>query len=75
MHLFADKLVPRSQAQLGLFAPDGERPTRVAALKRAVKGRHGRFALRSCATLALPEVYGDPASGYDICDVRDKSCF
>lgn len=75
MHLFADKLVPRSQAQRGLFEPDGERQARVAELKRTVNARHGRFALRSCATLALPEVYGDPANGYDICDVRDKSCF
>jgi hypothetical protein len=36
---------------------------------------HGRFALRSAATLPLFEVYKDPANEFDICDVRGKVCF
>ena len=50
-------------------------PEAVARLKRAVNDRHGRFTLRSAATLPLVAIYGDPANAYDICDVRGKMCF
>jgi DNA polymerase V len=75
MHLIAERLTPRNRAPLGLFEPPGERAEAVARLKRAVNERHGRFTLRSAATLPLVAVYGDPANAYDICDVRGKMCF
>jgi nucleotidyltransferase/DNA polymerase involved in DNA repair len=75
MHLIAEHLTPRRQAPLGLFEPPGARAAAVAQVKQAVNARHGRFALRSAATLPLVGVYRDPANGYDICDVRGKICF
>ncbi|GAC1474273.1 MAG: DNA polymerase IV [Isosphaeraceae bacterium] len=75
MHLIAERLISRRQAPLGLFEPPSERPEAVARLKRAVNTRHGRFALRSAATLPLASIYRDVANSYDICDVRGKICF
>jgi len=75
MHLIAERLVPRNAVPVGLFDPPPERARAVARVKRAINARHGRFALRSAATLALPGVYRDTANGYDICDIRGKSCF
>ena len=31
--------------------------------------------MRSAATLALPEIYKDKSTEYDVCDVRGKMCF
>jgi hypothetical protein len=74
MHLFAEDLRPHVPRQLGLF--DGvELSDAVTALKRAINGRHGRFALRSAATLPLGSIYADRANAYDICDVHGKTCF
>jgi len=78
MHLIAEELEPRGVVQLGLFDPPQvrARAETIADLKRRVNQRHGRFALRSGATLALGrELYHDPAHQYDICDVRGKFCF
>ena len=75
MHLFADRLTPKAPAQLGLFDPPGDRAEAVAVMKREINGRHGRFVLRSAATLPLVEVYADRANQHDICDVRGKMCF
>ena len=75
MHLIAEDLRPRADAQLGLFERPDDRTTAVARLKRRVNARHGRFALRSAATLPLAGIYIDPANAYDICDVRGKICF
>jgi DNA polymerase V len=55
------------------FLPAAQRA--IDALKERVNDRHGRFALRSAATLALPEVYSDPATFREICDIRGKHCF
>ncbi|QDV36353.1 DNA polymerase Y family protein [Tautonia plasticadhaerens] len=74
MHLFAEDLRPHTPRQLGLF--DGlDAEDAATAVKQAVNDRHGRFALRSVATLPLGQVYADRANGYDICDVRGKTCF
>jgi DNA polymerase V len=62
-------------AQLGLFDPPAEQSERLARLKREINARHGRFKLRSRATLPLWEVYRDDAQGYDICDIHGKMCF
>jgi DNA polymerase V len=75
MHLFADRLVARGCAQAGLFEPPSDRAAAVAAVKREVNRRHGRFALRSAATLPLASIYRDRSNGYDICEVRGKICF
>lgn len=75
MHLFADDLRPKGERQLTLFQGASERVKAVAGLKRTINDRHGRFALRSGATLPLGEIYADGAHSYDICDVRGKSCF
>ena len=75
MHLIADSLVPKHRSQLGLFEADGGRADAVARLKRTINERHGRFALRSGATLPLGPIYRDTANGFDICDVRGKICF
>ena len=75
MHLFAERLVPRAPAQLGLFDGPRVRAEAVARVKREVNERHGRFALRIAATLPLVGVYRDTSNEWDICDVRGKMCF
>jgi nucleotidyltransferase/DNA polymerase involved in DNA repair len=77
MHLIAEDLAPRGQYALALFDPPRkrERAEAVAQLKEQVNNRHGRFSLRSAATLHLPAIYHDSANGYDICDIRGKICF
>ena len=77
MHLIATKLRRGGFVQRSLFdaTADRERAEAVAKLKRNVNAEVGRFALRSAATLALKPVYDDPSNGYDICDVRGKTCF
>lgn len=75
MNLIAEQLIPRRQAPLGLFDPPDARSEALARVKREVNDRHGRFALRSAATLPLVEIYRDGANGYDICDLRGKICF
>lgn len=77
MHLVAEDLRDRSQLQLGLFEDSSRagRAEAVADLKRRVNERFGRFVLRSGATLPLHAIYQDRANGFDICDIRGKSCF
>ena len=75
MHVAATELRRGVGFQMSLFdAPDPKRDA-VARAKAAVNERHGRFALRSAATLYLPSVYRDPANGYDVCDIKGKVCF
>jgi nucleotidyltransferase/DNA polymerase involved in DNA repair len=74
MHVIAGKLRDRKHAQPSLFGASEQAET-LARLKREVNEKLGRFALRSGATLALADVYADPANDYDICDVYGKSCF
>ncbi len=74
MHLFAEDLRPRAARQLGLF-DKAEAVDAAAAVKQAVNQKHGRFALRSGATLPLAPIYADGANSYDICDVHGKTCF
>lgn len=75
MHLVASRLQAPGFRQCGLFDPPAEPERTIADLKEAVNQRHGRFTLRSAATLPLKSVYADGANNYDICDVRGKSCF
>ncbi len=75
MHLITERLAPRGAAQLSLFDPPGPRDDALAQTKRAINDHIGRFALRSAATLPLGRLYHDPASSYDICDIREKHCF
>src|SRR5262249_10665957 len=73
--LFAAQLRWRGEVQLGLFETPDEQAKAIAALKKEVNNRVGRFVLRSGATLFLDEVYRDSAHDYDICDVHGKTCF
>jgi DNA polymerase V len=75
MHLLADGLSPRGSSQMGLFEGPGTRAEAAGEVKRQINARHGRFAVRSAATLPLAGVYGDSSNSYDICDVRGKVCF
>jgi nucleotidyltransferase/DNA polymerase involved in DNA repair len=75
MHVIASRLHYPGAVQGGLFDPPAERAERLARLKREVNVRHGRFALRSGATLPLGAVYRDEANDYDICDVHGKMYF
>jgi nucleotidyltransferase/DNA polymerase involved in DNA repair len=77
MHLIAEGLTARGDCPLALFDPPGRRARAeaVARLKREVNARHGRFVLRSAATLPLAAIYRDTANEYDICDIRGKMCF
>jgi DNA polymerase V len=75
MHLFADRLTPSGETQLALFDRGDDGAAKVAALKKGINERHGRFVLRSAATLPLFEIYRDKANEYDICDVRGNACF
>jgi DNA polymerase V len=75
MHINASDLRRPGWVQVGLFDPPPEQARAVAAVKRTVNARVGRFALRSGATLPLADVYRDEAQQYDICDIRGKMCF
>ena len=75
MQVVAEQLVRRCDAQPGLFTQPDERAEILARVKREINQRHGRFAIRSGTALFLPEIYRDPANGYDICDIRGKMCF
>ncbi len=75
MHYIASDLQYPGATQLGLFDPPPERDTAIRKLKGDVNERHGRFALRSAATLPINEIYADEAHGYEICDIAGKSCF
>jgi DNA polymerase V len=77
MHLIADDLTHRRDRPLSLFDSPrvSEQANAIARIKSDVNTRHGRFALRSAATLPLAAIYADGANAYDICDVRGKSCF
>jgi nucleotidyltransferase/DNA polymerase involved in DNA repair len=77
MQVIAEDLSFRSERPLSLFdnAKTTAKSETLAKVKREVNTRHGRFLLRSAATLPLTSIYHDGANGYDICDVRGKSCF
>jgi DNA polymerase V len=75
MHLIAEDLRNHTPMQLGLFEVPDQKSLAVANVKRRINERYGRFVLRSGATLPLHAIYQDKANGYDICDVRGKSCF
>jgi hypothetical protein len=60
---------------LSLFDAPADRAEVIAAVKREVNRKHGRFVLRSGATLPLREAYADPSQSFDICDVHGKMCF
>ncbi len=72
MHLIAKDLRKTGQRQLSLL---GRQNSRANSLKRQVNQTIGRFALRSGATLTLPELYNDQAHDHEICDIYGKSCF
>ncbi len=77
MHLIAENLTPRTDCTLDLFESprDRARARAIAQVKHEINSHHGRFVLRSAATLPLTAIYRDTANGYDICDVRGKLCF
>ncbi len=77
MQVIAEGLARRCERPLSLFdRPEtATRAEVLARLKRDVNIRHGRFKLRSGATLPLVDVYGDEVNEYDICDIRGKACF
>jgi nucleotidyltransferase/DNA polymerase involved in DNA repair len=75
MHVMASQLRRPGFVERGLFDPPDEQAREVAAVKREVNDRLGRFTLRSGATLPLYDVYRDEAQSYDVCDVRGKICF
>ncbi|HVW66723.1 MAG TPA: DNA polymerase IV [Candidatus Peribacteraceae bacterium] len=74
IHIIAEHLQFKDHAQRSLFEKEKTRPTQTAIM-RQVNASAGRFAVRSAATLPLPDIYSDIANDYDICDVYGKSCF
>jgi len=75
MHYIASHLQYHGAVQLGLFDPPAERDEAIRKLKQDAGVKHGRFALRSAATLPLAEIYADESHGYEICDIAGKTCF
>jgi DNA polymerase V len=75
MHVLATELRRGKGFQLSLFDTADPKREALARAKAAVNDRHGRFKVRSGATLYLPAVYRDPANDFDICDVHGKVCF
>ena len=75
MHLFAEQLAPEGMTQLSLFDAPASKEDVIDAIKEEVNARHGRFALRSAATLSLTEIYSDPATYREVCDIRGKHVF
>lgn len=76
MQIMAEKLSPRSCYQRGLWPnTEPEKHSLISDVKAAINEKIGRFALRRGETAALPEIYADEASEWDICDIRGKICF
>jgi len=75
MHYIASHLQYPGATQLGLFDQPAEADRAIRRLKHEVNERHGRFVLRSAATLPLGEIYADESHGYEICDIDGKTCF
>jgi DNA polymerase V len=75
MHHIASELQYPGPRQLSLFDPPRRNDERIVGLMHRVNDRHGRFAVRSAATLPLQEIYADDAHSYDICDIHGKTCF
>ncbi len=76
--LRVERLQDRSLPSVQVLATLGDPaagPGAAARLKREVNAAVGRWAVRSGATLPLRRVYDDPSNGFDICDVRGKTCF
>lgn len=72
MHLIAERLTSRNCVQKTLFPEEADK---TAGVKAEINASLGRFALRSGDTLTLPAIYRYTTNQYDICDVRDKTCF
>ncbi|MCH8221165.1 MAG: hypothetical protein IIA76_07485 [Proteobacteria bacterium] len=76
MHLLAGQLCFRRMVQRNLFSRENTpQSERLAAVKRLINEKVGRFAVRSGDTLHLPDIYEDTTTRYDICDVHGKMCF
>jgi len=75
MHLIAEKLTARQDAQRNLFGESDPRQQASDRVKRSINQRLGRFAIRSGATLPLDDIYRDATNSHDICDVYGKTCF
>lgn len=75
MHLIADDLQAKGRSQLGLFDPPPQQDEAIRRIKRASNAKHGRFAVRSAATLPLIEIYADESHSYEVCDIHGKTCF
>jgi len=75
MHHIASELQYPGSRQLSLFDPPRRNDERIVDLMHAVNDRHGRFAVRSAATLPLEEIYADDAHSFEICDIHGKTCF
>ena len=75
MHHTASELQYPGSRQLSLFDPPRRNDERILDLMHRVNERHGRFAVRSAATLPLEEIYADDAHSFEICDIHGKTCF
>jgi nucleotidyltransferase/DNA polymerase involved in DNA repair len=75
MHLIAGKLTDRRRTQRCLWDQPNPRQEAIQSVKQSINAKIGRFALRSGATLALNDIYGDTTNSYDICDIYGKTCF
>jgi len=75
MYLIAGDLRKDGYVQRSLFDPPDEPEASVAEAKAAVNDKYGRFAVRSAATLYIPEMYKDRSHEFDVCDIRGKICF
>ena len=74
MHVIASNL-RRGPWQQSLFDSPSERLGEIAKVKREINERHGRWKLRSGATLWANDFYQDHSNEFEICDVRGKFCF
>ncbi len=75
MHVIAEELQFRAIYQQSLFSMKHKHSPSLSNIMRLANTKHGRFAVRSAATLPLAEVYADSANDYDICDIQGKLCF
>ncbi|WP_020472432.1 DNA polymerase Y family protein [Zavarzinella formosa] len=75
MHLIAGDLRRDGFVQRSLFDPPDEPESSLAVAKKEINDKIGRFAVRSAATLHIPEMYRDRSHEFDVCDIRGKICF
>lgn len=75
MHLIGSPVRSRLVKQMNLFEVYDSRKHTFEMLKQSINDRFGSFTVRSASTASARELFRDPGSDKEICDIEGKFCF